>query len=72
MLVIEAFGVSDNEVFARAWCSFWGRACVVADVGETCPGCAVREARAVGVRVVVLVLRGGEVEKVDRGMENLG
>jgi hypothetical protein len=35
VLVIEAFGVADNEVLARAWCSHWGLGAVVADVERT-------------------------------------
>jgi hypothetical protein len=35
VLVIEAFGVSDNEVLARAWCSHWGLSAIVADVERT-------------------------------------
>lgn len=35
VLVIEAFGVSDNEVLARAWCSHWGLGAIVADVDRT-------------------------------------
>jgi hypothetical protein len=35
VLVIEAFGVADNEVLARAWCSHWGLSAVVADVERT-------------------------------------
>ena len=35
VLVVEAFGVSDNEVLARAWCSHWGLGAVVADVRDT-------------------------------------
>lgn len=35
VLVVEAFGVPDNEVLARAWCSHWGLSAVVADVGTT-------------------------------------
>lgn len=35
VLVIEAFGVKDNEVLARAWCSHWGLSAVVADIGKT-------------------------------------
>lgn len=79
VLVIEAFGVHDNEVFARAWCSFWGIAAIVADLRRTCFACCVREAYAVGVAVVVVVdgqagaRRVGEeeVEEVDRMMEGL-
>jgi hypothetical protein len=35
VLVIEAFGVRDNEVLARAWCSHWGLSAVIADIGRT-------------------------------------
>ncbi|PNH71474.1 hypothetical protein VD0001_g6076 [Verticillium dahliae] len=55
VLVVEAFGVPDNEVLARAWCSHWGLGAVVADVAKTCVGCAVREAYAATLTVVILV-----------------
>lgn len=74
VLVIEAFGVPDNEVFARAWCSFWGLPSVTADLSKTCVSCAVREAYAALVSVVILVDRRAvdvEIEEVDRRMENL-
>lgn len=35
VLVVEAFGVQDNEVLARAWCSHWGLSAIVADLKET-------------------------------------
>ncbi len=35
VLVVEAFGVPDNEVLARAWCAHWGLGAVVADLGRT-------------------------------------
>lgn len=35
VLVIEAFGVPDNEVLARAWCAHWGLSAVVADIRKT-------------------------------------
>jgi len=35
VLAVEAFGVADNEVLARAWCSHWGLSAVVADM-ERC------------------------------------
>ena len=79
VLVVEAFGVHDNEVFARAWCSFWGVAALVADLRQTCFACCVREAYAAGVAVVVVVdgqtearkVGDQEVEEVDRKMEGL-
>ncbi|TVY85391.1 hypothetical protein LSUE1_G000233 [Lachnellula suecica] len=55
VLVVEAFGVCDNEVLARAWCSHWGLSAVVADVERTCMACAIREAYAACVNVVILV-----------------
>jgi hypothetical protein len=35
VLVIEAFGVPDTEVLARAWCASLGLSAVVADMGKT-------------------------------------
>ena len=35
VLVVQASGVSDNEVLVRAWCSHWGLGAVVADVERT-------------------------------------
>lgn len=55
VLIVEAWGVADNEVMARAWCSHWGLNAVVAVVGRTCVACAVREAYAAGVNVVIFV-----------------
>ena len=70
VLIIEAFGVCDNEVFSRAWCSYWGLAAIVADVDKTCIACAVREAYAATIKVVILncarLNAHHEVEDVDR------
>jgi hypothetical protein len=74
VLVVEAFGVPDNEVFVRAWCSFWGLPAITADVNKTCMACAIREAYAALVSVVILTNKSSisvEVEEVDRLMENL-
>lgn len=35
VLVVEAFGVPDNEVLVRAWCAHWGLSAVVADLRKT-------------------------------------
>ena len=35
VLVVEAFGVPDNEVLARAWCSHWGLSAIIADIRKT-------------------------------------
>ncbi|EFW98875.1 hypothetical protein CMQ_4727 [Grosmannia clavigera kw1407] len=48
VLVIEAFGVPDNEVLARAWCAHWGLGAIVADVKTTW-------AYAATITVVILV-----------------
>ncbi|KAH7040543.1 uncharacterized protein B0I36DRAFT_310954 [Microdochium trichocladiopsis] len=55
VLVIEAFGVRDNEVLARAWCAHWGLCAIVADLTKTCMACAIREAYAASLTVVILV-----------------
>ncbi|KAF4838418.1 hypothetical protein CGCSCA4_v011514 [Colletotrichum siamense] len=55
VLVVEAFGVRDNEVLVRAWCSHWGLSAIVADLRKTCMACAIREAYAATLTVVILV-----------------
>lgn len=35
VLVIEAMGVKDNEVLARAWCAHWGLNSIVSDIKTT-------------------------------------
>lgn len=35
VLVIEAFGVPDNEVLARSWCAHWGLSAIVADIANS-------------------------------------
>ena len=56
--------MSDNEVFARAWCAQYGVSAIVANVAETCVACAVREAYAACVSVVILT-EGGAVKEED-------
>jgi hypothetical protein len=63
VLVVEAFGVRDNEVLARAWCAHWGLSAVVADIRRTCLACVVREAYAATMTVVILVEGQGEEEE---------
>lgn len=55
VLAIESFGVEDNEVLARAWCSHWGLNAIIADMERTCMACAIREAYAACVNVVIMV-----------------
>ena len=54
VLVVEAFGVADNEVLARAWASHVGFSAVIANVKETCMACSIRAAYAVAVPMVIL------------------
>jgi hypothetical protein len=55
VLLVDAFGVADNEVLARAWASHWGLSALLADVEMTCVACAIREAYAACLNVVILV-----------------
>jgi hypothetical protein len=45
----------DKEVFARAWCAAVGVNALIGRVGRTCLACCVREARAIGVGIVIRV-----------------
>ncbi|CEJ85538.1 hypothetical protein VHEMI03803 [[Torrubiella] hemipterigena] len=63
VLVIEAMGVKDNEVLARAWCAHWGLNAVVAEINTTCMACAVRECYAATLTVLILV----EDREIDTG-----
>ncbi|KAL5611925.1 uncharacterized protein BROUX77_002081 [Berkeleyomyces rouxiae] len=49
VLLVEAFGVRDNEVLARAWCAHWGLSAVVADLASTW------EAYAAAITVVIMI-----------------
>lgn len=55
-LVIEAGGIQKHrEVLARAWCAERGTHAIIGGRGRTCLGCCIREARALGVQVVIRV-----------------
>ncbi|KHJ30771.1 putative vtc domain-containing protein [Erysiphe necator] len=55
ILVIEAYGVNDNEVLARAWCSHWGLNALISDISKTCKACAIRESFAACINVLILI-----------------
>jgi len=56
ILVIEAGGVGGgSEVLARAWCSMVGTHAIIGRKGRTCLGCCVREARGLGIGVVIRI-----------------
>ena len=67
VLVIEALGVSDNEVFARAWCAQWGCSAITANLNDTCLACAIREAYAADISVVIAT-EGGRKEEEDEAV----
>ena len=55
ILILDARGDSVLELIARAWCASVGHHAVVGRVGDTCIACSVREARALGIAVVIRV-----------------
>lgn len=55
VLVLDARASRDLEIFARAWCAESGFHAVVGRVGRTCLACCVREAKGLGIRVVIRV-----------------
>jgi hypothetical protein len=55
ILVLDARGSTDLQLLARAWCSERGYHAIVGRVGRTCLACCIREARALGVNIVIRV-----------------
>jgi hypothetical protein len=53
--VIDARGGWQRETIVRGWCANVGRHAIVSRVGRSCVGCAVREARALEIAVVIRV-----------------
>jgi hypothetical protein len=53
--VLDCRGKADLELLARAWCAKVGENAIVGKVGRTCVACCIREARGLGVRVVVRI-----------------
>ena len=54
-LVLDARASKDLELLARAWCAEKGLHAIIGRVSRTCLACCVREARGLGVNVVVRV-----------------
>ncbi|KAI5198918.1 hypothetical protein E4T39_06508 [Aureobasidium subglaciale] len=54
-VVLDCRGSGELQLLARAWCAKVGENAVVGRVGKTCLGCCVREARGLGVKVVIRV-----------------
>lgn len=55
VLVLDARASNDLELLARSWCAERGFHAVVGRVGRTCLACCVREAKALGINVVIRV-----------------
>jgi hypothetical protein len=53
--VLDCRGKADLELLARAWCAKVGENAIVGKVGRTCLACCIREARGLGVRVVIRI-----------------
>lgn len=53
VVVLDCRGTADLELLARAWCAKVGENALVGKSGRTCLGCCVREARGLGVGVVL-------------------
>lgn len=55
ILVIDARTDKDLELLARAWCADKGVHAIIGRTGRTCLGCCVREARGLGIAIVIRV-----------------
>ena len=55
VLVLDARSSSDLELLARAWCAENGLDAIISRVERTCLGCSVREARGLGINIVIRV-----------------
>ncbi|KAH7392657.1 hypothetical protein BKA66DRAFT_567981 [Pyrenochaeta sp. MPI-SDFR-AT-0127] len=55
VLVLDARSSSDLELLARAWCAENGLHAIIGRVERTCLACCVREARGLGINIVIRV-----------------
>jgi hypothetical protein len=55
VLVLDARASADMQLLARAWCAEKGYHAIIGRAGWTCIACCVREARGLGVNVVIRV-----------------
>ena len=53
VMVLDCRGAENLELFARAWCAKVGENAVIGKSGRTCLACCIREARALGICVVI-------------------
>ncbi|KAF1939151.1 hypothetical protein EJ02DRAFT_457197 [Clathrospora elynae] len=55
VLVLDARASSDLDLLARAWCAEKGLHALVGRDGRTCLACCIREARGLGINIVIRV-----------------
>ncbi|GAB1727830.1 hypothetical protein NU195Hw_g2150t1 [Hortaea werneckii] len=55
VVVLDCRGTEDLDLLARTWCAKVGENAVVGRTGLTCLSCCVREAKALGVGVVIRI-----------------
>jgi hypothetical protein len=55
ILILDARASKDLELLARAWCAEKGHHAIIGRVARTCLACCVREARGLGVSVIIRV-----------------
>jgi hypothetical protein len=55
VLVLDTRSSKDLQLLARAWCAEKGFHAIIGRTGRTCISCCVREARALGINVVIRV-----------------
>lgn len=55
VVVLDCRGTEDLQLLARAWCAKVGENAVVAKTSRTCLACSVREAKALGMAVVIRI-----------------
>ena len=55
VLILDARSSRDLELLARAWCAENGLHAVIGRLGRTCLACCIREARGLGINIVIRV-----------------
>jgi hypothetical protein len=55
ILVLDARNSRDLELLARTWCAEKGLHAIIGRVGRSCLACCIREARGIGINVVIRI-----------------
>lgn len=53
VLVLDARASSELQLLARAWCAEAGYHALIGRASRTCLACCIREARGLGLRVII-------------------